>query len=226
MRIIGGDDAPGTECAHVEPHRGRTRAAVVEKSHRALRVLAIGFEVRDVEHAGFGGLIFGVLVRIILRDVVPTLGMNDESAGVGVVSDRISAYGDGAFAGLLLGLEVFRRLSRFRLADRRLGCCLRVNDRRMKRRDRNRGEDPQNKTSYRATLWLRNHRAASFHDVQIKEKYTGGARGRNRFSARRNTRESQGSGDYVRVVAKSGEPVHVRLLAEPGDLTLGEAARG
>ena len=49
---------------------------------------------------------------------------------------------------------------------------------------------------------------------------------RHRFSARREARELQGSGDYVRVVAKAGEPVHVGFLAEPGDLALGEAARG
>ncbi len=162
VRIISGDDAPGPECSHVEPHGGRARAAVVEESHRALRVLAVGFEVRDVEHAGFGGLVLGVLVRIILRDVVPALGMDDESTGKGVVSDRIPTDGDGAFARLLLGLEVFRRLSRFRLADRRLGCCLRMNDRRMKRRDRNRGDDPQNEGSHRAYLCWRNHLGLPF----------------------------------------------------------------
>ena len=96
----------------------------------------------------------------------------------------------------------------------------------MQRRDRDRGDDPQNKGSYRAYFRLRNHRAASFHDLQMKQKYTGRARGGSKFSAGREARELQGGGDYVWVVAKSGEPVHVRLLAEPGDLPLGEAARG
>ncbi len=176
MRIVGGDDAPGTECAHVQPHRGGARAAVVEESYRALRVLAIGFEVRDVKHAGFGGLIFGVLVRIILRDVVPTFGMDDESAGVRVISDRISADGDGALAGLLLGLKLFRRLHRFGLACERRCFHLCMNDRRMKGWDRDRGGDPEDEGSRPGYFCLRNHRAASFQDLQMKQKYSGRAR--------------------------------------------------
>ena len=33
--VVGGNDAPGTEGAHVQPHGGAARAAVVDKGHRA-----------------------------------------------------------------------------------------------------------------------------------------------------------------------------------------------
>src|SRR5690242_21750056 len=59
----------------------------------------------------------------------------------------------------------------------------------------------------------------------MKQKYTGRAGGGTRFSAGRKACELQGCGGYVGIVAKSAEPVHVWLLAEPGDLPLGEATR-
>ena len=60
----------------------------------------------------------------------------------------------------------------------------------------------------------------------MKQKYTGRVCGAGKFSGGREAHELQSGGDYIGVVAKSGKPVHVRLLAEPGDLALGKAARG
>src|SRR4029077_3703269 len=102
------------------------RATVVEEGDWTWCSFIIGFEIGDVKHAGFRSLALVVLV-LILRDVVPILRMDDESAGERVVIDEIPSDGDGAFACLLFWLE-FLRLCSFGFARRCLVFRLRVNN--------------------------------------------------------------------------------------------------
>ena len=69
---------------------------------------------------------------LILRHVVPVLGVHDDGSGVCVVIDYVAADGDRAFGGLLLGGELLR-LCGVRFCGGRSGSgvfCLRVSARR------------------------------------------------------------------------------------------------
>ena len=104
--IIGGDNTLRPKRTHVKPHAGGAGTSVVEEGERTRRAFGIGFEIGDVEHAGFRGLVLGIGVGI-LRDIVPALGMDDKRTRKCVVIDDVSAYGNRSFAGLLLWLELF-----------------------------------------------------------------------------------------------------------------------
>jgi hypothetical protein len=105
--IVRGDDALRPKGSHVQPDGRRARAAVIKESDRTRRTFIIGFEIRDVEHAGCRSLALISLLGI-LRDIVPILRVDDESASKRVIVDESSSNGDGALAGLLFGFEFLR----------------------------------------------------------------------------------------------------------------------
>ncbi len=108
VAVVGGDDAPGAEGAHVQPHGGGAGAAVEEEGDGALLGRGAALEIGGVEHGGFGAVLAGVLLifRRVGLHVVPVLLVNDERAGDGVVGDGGAAGGHRAAGALLLRLEI------------------------------------------------------------------------------------------------------------------------
>ena len=104
--VVGGDDPPGPERAHVQPDRGGARTAVVDKGDGpVLRPRAL-LQVGDIEHRRFRGGVLGVAGAVGRVGVVPALRVDHQGAGTRLVVDLLPAHRDGAVRQLLLRQEV------------------------------------------------------------------------------------------------------------------------
>ena len=147
MRVGRRDDMARAEGAHVQPERRRARAAVINERHGASTSAV--FKVGDVKHRRLGGWIStvalvarsGSLVMVrIARDVVPTLGMHHESAGDGLIGNRVSVDRDGAVAGHRLRFERLEFVAFSFLGAVGIGLLIRWIGRRRHRPTKNHGQ--------------------------------------------------------------------------------------
>jgi len=98
VRVIRRHHPLRSECAHVQPDRGRTGAAIEQEHDGPVSVLPVAAEIRHIRHPGFGRLrrrrTGSILTRAAGIVVQGILHVHDQDPGFGLIAESVSADRD------------------------------------------------------------------------------------------------------------------------------------